>query len=427
MKVFNSFLLILFFGQSVFGQKQKSRALLEREKKQNIAKIQQVKKILDETQKERESTVGQIKAINEQIVNQESRITLAKEDIDLIKVEMSELLEAQGDLTTQLKALQSEYTETLYKASKNSNKLTKLGFLFSSGSMNQLFMRYKYLEQYTESRKQQLVQINKIGEMLKQRQRTLLEKKMKQQTLISDIVIDTKSLGVLKERQTLIVADLSKKETQLLEELEKSKLAVNNLNNLISSVITRDKTKRKVPASRREFENEREIALEKRNKKNAATTKSEPEVETAPETLASVKGGTKKNFGLYKRKLSWPVSGFISDKFGVKNHPVLKGLKIDNNGIDIQTSPNSAVHTVFDGVVLDISQIPGLNNVVAIQHGDYYTVYANLERVNVAINQMVSINQTIGTVANKDGSPEINFQIWHNFNKLNPEPWLGAK
>jgi murein DD-endopeptidase MepM/ murein hydrolase activator NlpD len=121
------------------------------------------------------------------------------------------------------------------------------------------------------------------------------------------------------------------------------------------------------------------------------------------------------------------VDGFISDKFGVKNHPVLKDLKIDNNGVDIQASPNAAVSAVFEGIVLDISQIPGLNNVVAIQHGDYYTVYANLQNVNVSINQRVTLRQQIGTVAYKDGSPEINFQIWHNFSKLNPEPWLGSK
>ena len=102
-------------------------------------------------------------------------------------------------------------------------------------------------------------------------------------------------------------------------------------------------------------------------------------------------------------------------------------MSINNNGIDIQTSPNASVKAVFEGVVLDISQIPGLNNVVAVQHGDYYTVYANLETVNVRINQEVSASQTLGKAAFKDGSPEINFQIWHNFDKLNPEPWLGSK
>ena len=408
---------------------QKSRTLLEKEKKANLTKIIQTKKILNETQKERENTIGQIKAIIQQIENQENSISLAREDIELIKGEMSELVLAQTELSNQLKALQLEYAQTLYRSSKNSNKLTKLGFLFSSGSLTELFMRYKYLEQYTESRKHQLVQINKIGDMLKQRQRTLLEKKLKQQTLIESIKIESKNLEVLKERQGLIVADLTTKEGALKEELEKSKTAVRNLNNLISKVIEKDQLNRKIPASRRESIKEREEAEKKMlSKRNENTQKSvikeEPKIAIEENTSSK---NVKRNFASFKSKLAWPAEGFISDKFGVKSHPVLKGLKVDNNGIDIQTSPNAAVHAVFEGTVLDISQIPGLNNVVAIQHGDYYTVYANLNTINVSINDKVNMNQTLGTVATKDGSPEINFQIWHNFNKLNPEPWLENK
>ncbi|HLO45239.1 MAG TPA: peptidoglycan DD-metalloendopeptidase family protein [Leadbetterella sp.] len=427
--------LICSFTVSVFAQKQKSRATLEADKKRNLQQISQVKKILNETQKEKQSTLGQIKAINQQIENQQSKIELAKEDIELIKVEMAEIQKAQADLFDQLKALQKEYSETIYRESKNSNKLTKMGFLFSSGSINELFMRYKYLEQYTENRKHQLVQIKKIGEMLKQRQRTLLEKKITQQNLINIVKIETKSLEALREKQDLIVKELTTKESDLKTELEKSKAALTNLNSVISKAIEKEKSNRKaaaVPASRRENleeiqAREKKILAERESNKKKTNTAEAEKSSGEPYKETKTNRVTNRNFGANKARLSWPVDGFVSDKFGVKNHPVLKGLKIDNNGIDIQTSPNAPVKAVFEGVVLDISQIPGLNNVVAIQHGDYYTVYANLERVNVSINQQVGLQQQIGTVAYKDGSPEINFQIWHNFNKLNPEPWLGSK
>jgi septal ring factor EnvC (AmiA/AmiB activator) len=421
---------LLFFAflisLTTFAQTQKSRAALESDKKRNLQKIAQVKKILSETRKEKESTLGQIKAINQQIENQQKKIDLAKEDIELIKIEMAEIQKAQTDLFKQLKSLQTEYSETIYRESKNSSKLTKMGFLFSSASINDLFLRYKYLEQYTENRKYQLLQIKKIGEMLKQRQRTLLEKKITQQNLINIVKIEAKSLEALKEKQDLIVRDLNSKESDLKEELEKSKAALASLNSIISKAIEREQNARKVPASRKEkqtelTEREKKILNERETKSNAKKENSSENTESRTTKIIN------KNFGANKSKLSWPVDGFVSDKFGIKNHPVLKGLKIDNNGIDIQASPNAPVRAVFEGIVLDISQIPGLNNVVAIQHGDYYTVYANLESVNVNINQQVNLRQQIGTVAYKDGSPEINFQIWHNFNKLNPEPWLGSK
>ncbi len=430
MKKYLLLIFAVFITLSAFAQKQKSRATLEAEKKRNLQKIAQVKKVLSETQKEKESTIGQIKAINQQIENQQNKITLAKEDIELIKVEMAEIQKAQTDLFNQLKSLQTEYSETIYRESKNSSKLTKMGFLFSSSSVSELFMRYKYLEQYTENRKHQLLQIKKIGEMLKQRQRTLLEKKITQQNLINIVKIEAKSLEALKEKQDLIVKDLNNKESDLKSELEKSKAALSSLNSVISNAIEKEQKARKVPEAKKvpESRKEKQAEIAEREKKILSERESKRNTkETAEVNNSKPNRVSNRNFGASKSKLSWPVEGFVSDKFGVKNHPVLKGLKIDNNGIDIQSSPNAAVRAVFEGVVLDISQIPGLNNVVAIQHGDYYTVYANLQNVNVSINQQVDLRQQIGTVAYKDGSPEINFQIWHNFNKLNPEPWLGSK
>lgn len=430
LKKIQIFLLILI-SINLFAQKQKDRASLEREKKQNLQKIAQTKKILSQTQKEKQNTLGEIKALNSQIENHESKISLAKEDIDLIKTEMVEIEKAKNDLFKQLKSLQKDYAETIYRESKNSKKLSKLGFLFSSGSINELFLRYKYLEQYSESRKQQLGQITKIGEMLKHRQRTLLDKKIAQQNLILEIKEENKNLVVLKEKQTQAVNQLIEKESDLKAELEKSKVALNSLNNMIANAITKDKKERKTNTETSSARSEKAAEIKERERKMLEARKAKSEKTLPPEPEAEVESPKStrsfKNFAASKSHLRWPVDGFISDRFGIKPHPVLKGLKVNNNGIDIQTSPNAPVKAVFEGVVLDISQIPGLNNVVAVQHGDYYTVYANLETVNVRINQEVGASQTLGKAAYKDGSPEINFQIWHNFDKLNPEPWLGSK
>ena len=62
-----------------------------------------------------------------------------------------------------------------------------------------------------------------------------------------------------------------------------------------------------------------------------------------------------------KNKLNWPVSpGFISQKFGRQPHPVLKGIVEDNPGVNIQTSPNVPVKSVFDGKVIQKVFVPGM-------------------------------------------------------------------
>jgi septal ring factor EnvC (AmiA/AmiB activator) len=124
--------------------------------------------------------------------------------------------------------------------------------------------------------------------------------------------------------------------------------------------------------------------------------------------------------------MPFPVpSGFISDHFGVHKHPVLKGVMVNNNGIDIQTSAGSPVHSVYDGVVATVQNIPGINMVVAIQHGEYFTVYSKLANVSVSTGQKVKTGQRIGSVASdEDGTSEINFQVWKNTVHQNPESWL---
>ncbi len=132
------------------------------------------------------------------------------------------------------------------------------------------------------------------------------------------------------------------------------------------------------------------------------------------------------SFSALRGRMPFPVpSGFISDHFGVHKHPILKGVMINNNGIDIQTSPGSPVHSVYDGVVQSVVNIPGINMVVAIQHGDYFTVYSKLAGVSVSTGQRVKTGQRIGSVASdEDGTSEINFQVWKNTVRQNPEVWL---
>ncbi len=417
--------LLLLTAGSLFAQSAqvaRSRAQLEKEKKQNLAKINQARKILADTQKEKSSTIGQVKALNHQISNKETQINLINDDIKLMSQEMKELEKAREDLKKQLSALRAEYGEMLYKASKSSGKITKLSFLFSSGSFTELFMRYKYLQQYAENRKTQLVQINRISGMLAERQKALTDKRQKQQYLAKDLDLESRNLEELVARQNTVVEELSKKEGEIKKEIESTRASVRNLDKLIANVISKEVAKKEA----REKTTTARRGGEEVSSGNNRKAPEETEVKTRPETTKAI--ALSGNFRANKSRLPWPISeGFISDRFGVKSHPLLKGVMIDNNGIDIQTTENASVFCVFEGTVLDISEIPGLNKVVAVQHGDYYTVYANLAEVSVSPNQKINIRDVIGKAAKKEGSPEINFQIWHNFEKLNPEPWLSAR
>ncbi|UOQ65829.1 murein hydrolase activator EnvC family protein [Hymenobacter volaticus] len=103
-------------------------------------------------------------------------------------------------------------------------------------------------------------------------------------------------------------------------------------------------------------------------------------------------------------------------------------MVVENRGIDIQTSAGEQVRAIFDGKVLTVANVPGMNNIVMIQHGEYFTVYAKLRGVSVSEGQIVKMRQPIGTVyTDPDGTSEVQFQVWRNSANLNPENWIGRR
>ena len=69
--------------------------------------------------------------------------------------------------------------------------------------------------------------------------------------------------------------------------------------------------------------------------------------------------------------------------------------------------------------------MPGMRYVVIVQHGNYYTVYARLREVRVKTGQEIAVNDVIGEVnTDTSGVSELQFQVWKNTTKLDPELWL---
>ncbi len=136
-----------------------------------------------------------------------------------------------------------------------------------------------------------------------------------------------------------------------------------------------------------------------------------------------------KDFVSNKGKLPWPIErGVISETFGVHQHPVLKNVKTKNNGIDIATSKNSEARSVFNGEVVSIASITASNKAVIIKHGEYFTVYSNLDNVYVTKGDKVTTKEFIGKVhTNLEGKTELHFQIWKGKTLQNPSTWILKK
>ena len=129
--------------------------------------------------------------------------------------------------------------------------------------------------------------------------------------------------------------------------------------------------------------------------------------------------------------MPWPTErGVVTGFFGEHSHPVLRGIKVQNNGIDISTIENAEVLVLFDGVVRQVRYVPGSNNVVLVRHGNYLTVYANLSHVYVRAGDQVERRQLIGRVFTDSDDSEnslLHLEIWEENQKLNPMLWLSRQ
>jgi septal ring factor EnvC (AmiA/AmiB activator) len=382
---------------TAFGQK--SKVQLQREKQQNLAKIKETEKILAETGTEKKNTLGELAALNQRISQQESLIKSIKSEISFLDYDISENNQIIQALEKDVNKLKEEYASMIFSAQKASGKIDKLTFLFSAKSFDQLMMRLKYMEQYGKARQSQAEAIGKVQQILREQVNITEVKRNEKNNLLSDEINENNQLTRLKEKQRQVVRSLVKQEKQLRKDLEATKKAVAELDDLIAKII------------KEELERAAREAREKEGKKGK-------ELSDAAIALSN-------SFEENKNKFPWPVSGFVSQKFGRQQHPVLKGIEIQNDGVNIQTPQGEEVRSIFKGEVSRVAFTPGMGNTIIIKHGEYFTVYTGLKDISVKQGQQVSTNQELGKVlSNGEGISELRFQIRKNFDALNPQDWL---
>jgi septal ring factor EnvC (AmiA/AmiB activator) len=431
-------LVLIFTFCAVFSvSAQKTREQLEREKAQNQGKIREIQNILKQTSSQKNVNLGQLRALNQQINTYKKQIDLLSDDLELLDKELRVLQKQQQELAASLSKVKAEYGRMIYEASKRNAYLNQLVFLFSSGTFNQFVLRYKYLKQYTEARQGQVKEMEVLEAKLLAERKRITSKKTQQKTVLDTRVTESTKLESLKVKQNEVIQELSQKEVELRKQIAENKRATDLLESNIRRIaererrerLERERKEREEREARRKAERER-VAREnaEREKKGEAAVKEEPKEE---EPVISSGGMNEEetslasSFTASQSRLPWPVRGFISGHFGQRPHPVLKGVMVDNLGVDIQTSAGDPVRSVYDGVVLDVTQMPGMGSVVAIQHGNYMTIYAKMSGVSVRPGQKVKARENIGRVAtDSDGTSELQFQIWKNTSRLNPESWL---
>ena len=435
---------------AVAAELAKSKAQLEREKRDNERRAQEANRILAQTRQRKQASLGQLNALQEKIQVQQGVIGTIASEVKYLDRDVRHTEEHVGTLRLDLAALKQEYGRMIYAASKSANATDKLLFLFAAESFNQFAMRLRYLRQYATVRRGQAAEIAATQAALHQQLTGLTQKRQSKQQLLGAEVAEKTSLVGLKTEQDQVVRQLSQQETQLQREVAERQRAVARLDQLIAekvrAEIARAAREARLAEARRAAAARRTAAAAAERRTSEATgerrpaTEAETDEATAEETAESGARSERlsptpeaarlsASFAGNRGRLPWPVSrGFVTERFGRHRHPVLKNVTVENHGIDIQTADGETARAVFAGKVLTVAQVPGMNSIVMIQHGEFFTVYAKLHNVQVRTGQQVDVRDALGTVFTApDGTTELQFQLWRNSRDLNPEAWLGHR
>jgi septal ring factor EnvC (AmiA/AmiB activator) len=398
-------LINILIPENAHSQDKKTQ--LQQEKKQIEEDIAYTSKLLAQTSQSRRSTMEGLTILQQNIRQRERLINNIKAELAWLENEIAQTGDSISRLSAELRKLKDEYAKMIYHANRNRNAYERLVFIFSAEDFNQAYRRIRYFQQYATYRRTQAGLIRQASETLAKKELELERSKAEKQNLLGLEQEQKKQLETEKSNMDVTIHDLSKREKELKAALKEKEKAAADMEKAIQAIIAE------------------EIRLAEERARAEAGTKTSSGFALTPEEML-----LSENFVSNKGKLPWPTErGIVSGTYGEHQHPVLPRVKIKNNGIDILTSEGEHARAVFSGVVTRVMSVPNFNNVVIIRHGEYLTVYSNLDEVLVQRDQMVETKQPIGRIYTnrKENKTELHFEIWKAKDLMDPAPWLAGK
>jgi septal ring factor EnvC (AmiA/AmiB activator) len=443
-------LTLLLFSTGVQAQ---SRKELEKKRNNLQQEIKQASALLDKTTKTQKSEYQRFQVLQTQVQKREELIQTIRRELRLVDKQIETNKSETQKLEKEIEKLYAEYAAILQKVFRIQATTDKLLLMLSAKNINQALQRWTYVNQIKKVRKEQADELNKKRIVLAEKQKQLENFRKEKEKLLQAEEKEKGQLAGEMEEKNKLIQSLKKDESRIRKQIQDKEIASEKLNIEIQKIIALEIEKQRKEAEARaaaEREKERKrkeeearaaadakkkgdekkpgpsgIEAEKENKPIPASPKNPTKPASLPET-PEIKA-LSESFASNKGKLPWPVQkGSISRKFGTQPHPIIQTLTITNNGINIRTEKGSSVRAVFKGEVVGKRYVPGHNYLVMVQHGNYYTIYSNLDEVFVKEGQKINTGEVLGKALGEEDDvfSEIHFEIWQDKKLQDPSLWL---
>ncbi|MBR5042143.1 MAG: peptidoglycan DD-metalloendopeptidase family protein [Bacteroidales bacterium] len=290
------------------------------------------------------------------------------------------------------------YSKLVHNAYKNRDARSWYLYILASENLAQGMRRYGYLRQLSTQMNAQGRRIIAEHELLKAERARLDSLRNEARKLRDERASELNKLRKEEEKSQALVAQLQKDRRKYQDQLAGKRKEVEALNREIERLIA--------------------AAMGDGGGKGKGKT-------GGKKTSTKIDQALSNEFSSNKGKLPWPAEGRVVSHFGRNPHPVYTKLEMPfNNGVGIAVDKDAPVKAVFNGVVKQIVVVPGYNQCVLVQHGEYFTFYCKMGSVAVKAGDKVKTGDVLGHVAvNADGT-QLHFQLWKGREPQDPEKWL---
>lgn len=221
----------LTFGQSTSEKLKREQARLER-------KISDTKLLLSKSQSATESSLNELKVIENQIAYREQ--LLKNYDNQIRGAELT--VQSKGQqielLHEKIDRLKKQYAELLIYAYKHRNKYGKMMYVFSSGSYFEAVKRSKYLERISEIQQKQFLAIQQNQALIKEEITAIEKEKEYKVAVISQKSKEKAAIESDRKKQELVYQKFKAEESVLLAKLAEEQKKKEVLRNRINAAST---------------------------------------------------------------------------------------------------------------------------------------------------------------------------------------------
>lgn len=390
LKIIVLSLSLLVFAPGVKAQdtraQEERKARLERE-------IAIIDRQLAENASQSSSMLSDLTLIRKKISNRKALVTEADRQVrkyaDSIYLTNREITRLQVRIDT----LTSHYSRLVMSAYKNRDARVWYMYMFASDNLGQAFRRFGYFRNLSSQMKSEAQRIRDMQDELAVKKERLDRMKKESEAVKASRQKELDELRKDENKADGVVKRLQKDRKKYQNQLAAKKKEVNALNREIARIIA--------------------AAMKTDDQKKKDQVRAQLDMKLDAE------------FANNQGKLPWPAEGPVVSRFGKQYHPVYKNLELPpNNGVDIALAKGTSVNAVFDGVVTQVFVMPGYNQCVLVQHGNYFTLYCKMKGLVVKAGDKVRTGQALGTIDTINGQTQLHFEVWKGKTPQNPEQWL---